>query len=58
MSKITNDGLTRSGSCAHMETVGTKGLRPDNKGLSCPKLLKLCMYLLLLRQTSDIRHTT
>jgi len=29
MSKITNDGLTRSGtgrSCTHMETVGVKGL--------------------------------
>jgi len=33
MSKITNDGLTRSGtgcfSCTHMTTVGVKGLKPD-----------------------------
>jgi len=31
MSKITNDGLTRSGigwhSCTHMTTVGVKGLK-------------------------------
>jgi len=46
MSKITNDGLTRSGTgcfigiCTHMTTVGVKGLTLD-------KLAVVCQYLCL-----------
>ena len=36
MSKITNDGLTRSGthSCSHMTTVGVKGLTWDDSEMT------------------------
>jgi len=45
MSKITNDGLTRSGmrySCTHMATVGVKGLsrKMQCKNHRCKKTAK------------------
>jgi len=44
MSKITNDGLTRSGCCTHMATVGVKGLN---------KLQSVCMERVTWAGESD-----
>ena len=61
MSKITNDGLTRSGtgclySCTHMATVGVKGLRTCcdvvvvySMSEECATSLSLCMSIYYIR---------